>query len=261
MKVLFIGGTGNISVSVSKLAVERGIELYLLNRGLQQVTIPGAKQITADITQPASVQKAMGEQHFDVVVNWIAYREADIERDLALFSGHCNQYIFISSASIYQKPPTSHIITESTPLTNPYWRYSQEKIRCEARLVRAYVEDGFPMTIVRPSHTYDRRFPIAVGNWASYVIPKRILEGKPIIVHGDGSSLWTLTHAEDFARGFVGLMGHPQSIGHAIQITSDFVLNWNQIHEQIGDALGVKPKLVHIPSEFIAEVDPDTGAG
>src|SRR5262249_24562974 len=219
------------------------------------------KHINADITQVDAVQQAISGLHFDVVVNWIAYHEADIERDLALFGGHCDQYSFISSASVYQKPPTYPIITESTPLANPYWRYSQEKIRCEARLQRAYLEDGFPMTIVRPSHTYDTRFPIGVGNWASYVIPKRMLEGKPIVVHGDGTSLWTVTHAEDFARGFVGLLGHPQAIGHAFQITSDFVLNWNQIYEQIGAALGVKPKLVHMPSEFIAEVDPDTGAG
>src|SRR5712692_631431 len=261
MKVLFIGGTGNISVSVSNLAVERGLDLFLLNRGREPVTINGAQTLLADITQPAQVQQALGDQRFDVVVNWIAYREPDIERDLNLFRNKCSQYIFISSASAYQKPLTHPVITESTPLANPHWQYSRNKIACEERLMRAYREEGFPITIVRPSHTYDTRFPIGVGNWASYVIAKRMLEGKPIVVHGDGTSLWTLTHAEDFARGFVGLLGHPQTIGHAIHITSDFLLNWNQIHEQIGDALGVKPKLVHIPSEFIASVDPDTGAG
>jgi nucleoside-diphosphate-sugar epimerase len=261
MKVLFIGGTGNISLSVSKLVVERGVDLYLLNRGRQPVVIEGTKTLHADITRPSQVREAIAGQHFDVVVNWIAYHESDIERDLALFGENCGQYIFISSASAYQKPVTYPIITESTPLANPYWQYSRDKIACEERLMRAYREQGFPMTIVRPSHTYDMRFPIGVGNWASYVIPKRMLEGKPIIVHGDGTSLWTLTHCEDFARGFVGLLGHPQAIGQTFQITSDFVLTWNQVYEQIGDALGVKPTLVHIPSDFIAKVDPDTGAG
>ncbi len=261
MKVLFIGGTGNISVSVSRLAVTRGMDLVLLNRGRQAVTIEGAKTVLADINQPDRVREALGDQHFDGVVNWIAYRESDIERDLALFRGRCGQYIFISSASVYQKPPSYPVITESTPLANPYWQYSCDKIACEERLMRAYRDEGFPVTIVRPSHTYDTRFPISVGNWASYVIPQRMVDGKPVVVQGDGTSLWTLTHAEDFARGFVGLLGHPQAIGHAVHITSDFVLTWNQIYEQLGAALGVKPTLVHIPSEFITSVDPETGAG
>lgn len=261
MKVLFIGGTGNISVSVSRLAVQQGVDLYLLNRGKQGITIEGAYTRQADITQPAQVEAALGDHNFDVVVNWIAYTGADIERDLERFRGRCGQYIFISSASAYQKPLTYPLITESTPLANPYWGYSRDKIQCEERLLRAYREEGFPVSIVRPSHTYDTRIPIAVGNWASYVIPKRMLEGKPIIVHGDGTSLWTLTHTDDFARGFVGLLGHPQAIGHAFHITSDFVLTWNQIYEQVGAALGVNPDLVHISSEFIAEIDPGTGAG
>lgn len=261
MKILFIGGTGNISVSVSNLAVERGYALTLLNRGQQQVVIDGASTITADITRPEQVKSALAGQRFDVVVNWIAFTEQDVERDLALFGGQCDQYIFISSASAYQKPLTHPIVTESTPLANPHWQYSRNKIACEERLMRAYREDGFPATIVRPSHTYDNRIPIAVGNWASYLIPQRMLDGKPIIVHGDGTSLWTLTHSEDFALGFVGLLGHPQAIGHAFHITSDFLLTWNQIYEQIGDALGVTPQLVHMPSEFIAQVDPNTGAG
>jgi nucleoside-diphosphate-sugar epimerase len=261
MKVLFIGGTGNISVSVSKLAIERNFDLYLLNRGLQSVTIEGATTITADITQPSQVQAALGDQHFDVIVNWIAFHENDIERDLNLFRGKCNQYIFISSASAYQKPLTHPIITESTPLANPYWEYSRNKISCEERLLRAYREEGFPMTIVRPSHTYDTGIPVAIGGRAKYLIPQRILEGKPVIVHGDGTSLWTLTHSQDFAKGFVGLLGHPQAIGHAFHITSDFLLTWNQIYEQIGDALGVKPNIVHMPSEFIDKIDPNIGAG
>jgi nucleoside-diphosphate-sugar epimerase len=261
MKVLFIGGTGNISVAVSKLAVARGIELYLLNRGQQGVTIEGAQTITADIRQPDQVRAALGKHRFDAVVNWIAYVEPDTERDLTLFGGRCGQYIFISSASVYQKPVTHPIITESTPLANPHWQYSRNKIACEERLMRAYREEGFPITIVRPSHTYDKHIPISVGNWASYQIPKRMLAGQPVIVHGDGTSLWTLTHSEDFAKGFVGLLGHPQAIGHAFNITSDFVLTWDQIYEQIGAALGVQPHIAHIPSEFIAQVDPASGPG
>lgn len=261
MKVLFIGGTGNISIEVSKLAVKREFDLYLLNRGRQPVQIEGAKSIVGDINQVEDVKAALADHHFDVVVNWIAYHEHEVERDLDLFRGRCGQYIFISTASAYQKPPTHPIVTESTPLKNPYWQYSRNKIACEERLVKAYREEDFPITIVRPSHTYDKRIPIAVGNWASYVVPQRMLEGKPVIVHGDGTSLWTLTHSEDFAKGFVGLMGLPASIGHDFTITSDYYLTWNQIHEQIGDALGVKPNLIHIPSDFIATIDPGTGAG
>ena len=230
MKVLFIGGTGTISVSVSKLAVARGIDLTLLNRGKRGITIDGAKTITADITQTDQIEALLGDQHFDSIVNWIAFHEAEVERDIALFREHTNQYIFISSASAYQKPVTDYVITESTPLANPYWNYSREKIACEERLMRAYREEGFPMTIVRPSHTYDKRLPLAVGS-SSYVVPQRMLDGKPVIIHGDGTSLWVLTHSEDFAKGFVGLLGHPQTIGQAFQITSDFVLTWNQIYE------------------------------
>lgn len=261
MKVLFIGGTGNISVAVSRLLVQRGEELYLLNRGTQPHSIDGAHSLIADINNPDQVNAALGNHHFDVVVNWIAYHIDEVERDIALFRGRCNQYIFIGTASSYQKPPTHPIITESTPLINPFWRYSQNKIDCEERLVRAYREESFPITLVRPSHTYDTRIPVAVGNWASYLIPQRMIEGKPVIVHGDGTSLWTLTHSDDFAKGFVGLVGNPHTIGHDFHITSDFVLTWNQVYEQIGDALGVKPKIVHIPSDFINQIDPQTGAG
>jgi nucleoside-diphosphate-sugar epimerase len=261
MKVLFIGGTGNISTSVSRLAIERGFDLFLLNRGRQGITVPRATTLIADITLPAQVEAVLAGHTFDVVVDWIAYAPADVERDLALFRGKCRQYIFISSASAYQKPLSHYLITESTPLANPYWQYSRDKIACEERLMQAHRQEAFPVTVVRPSHTYDTRIPIAVGNWASYVIPHRMLDGKPIIVHGDGTSLWTLTHAEDFARGFVGLLGNPLAVGHAVHITSDFVLTWNQIYEQIGVALGVEPHLVHIPSTFIAQVDPGTGAG
>lgn len=261
MKVLFIGGTGNISVSVSKLAVALGIDLYLLNRGTQGVTIPGAKTLTADINDVAAVERILAEHHFDSVVNWIVFTEDQLERDIKLFSGRCGQYTFISSASVYQKPPVYPYITEATAAANPYWQYSRNKIACEDRLMREFRENSFPMTIVRPSHTYDNRIPIAVGNWASYVVPERILAGKPIIVHGDGASLWTLTHSEDFAKGFVGLLAHPQAIGQTFHITSDYLLTWDQITEQIGDALGAKPKIVHIPTDFIAQHDPDGAQG
>ena len=193
MKVLFIGGTGNISTSVSSLAVERGIDLYLLNRGQHKVALEGVKHIPGDINRPAQVHSALKGQQFDAVVNWIAFNADDIERDIALFEGRTRQYVFISSASAYQKPPTHPVITESTPLYNPFWAYSQNKIRCEERLAQAYRERGFPMTIVRPSLTYDTTFPIAIGGWGCYTLADRLLKGQEIIVHGDGSSLWTVT--------------------------------------------------------------------
>jgi nucleoside-diphosphate-sugar epimerase len=261
VKVLFIGGTGNISASVSRLAIKKGVDLYLLNRGQRQVEIAGAHTIISDIHQPEAVRRALEGLHFDTVVNWIAFTADDIERDIALFEGQTKQYIFISSASAYQKPLTHPIITESTPLNNPFWEYSQNKIRCEERLLAAYRATGFPITIVRPSHTYDDRFPIAIGGWGGYTLANRIINGRPIIVHGDGSSLWVVTHAADFAKGFVGLLGHPQAIGHAFHITSDEILTWNQIYGIIADALGAEADIVHIPSDFIAEIDPPLGAG
>ncbi len=261
MKVLFIGGTGFISTAVSRLAVERGIELYHLNRGQHAAQVAGVKSLTADIHQPESVRAALEGQQFDVVVDWIAYKPEDIERDLGLFSGQVKQFIFISSASAYQKPPNVPIITESTPLYNPYWDYSHNKIACEDRLIEAYRQHGFPVTIVRPSLTYDFQFPIAIGGWGCYTLADRMKKGLPIIVHGDGTSLWVVTHAEDFGRGFLGLVGNPQAIGHAFHITSDEVLTWNQIYETIADGLGVKANMVHIASDFIAEVAPNLGSG
>ncbi len=261
MKVLFIGGTGFISSAVSRLAVARGIELYHLNRGQRGTVIPGVRNIVADIHQPGQAEAALGGQTFDVVVDWIAFTVEDIERDLALFTGRVKQFIFISSASAYQKPPSHPIITESTPLYNPHWLYSRNKIACEERLMRAWREDGFPITVVRPSLTYDTNLPVAIGGWDSYTLIDRIKTGRPLIVHGDGASLWVVTHSDDFARGFVGLLGHSQAIGHAFHITTDEVLTWNQIYETIADAVGVKAKLVHIPSDFIVGVAPDLGAG
>lgn len=256
MKILFIGGTGNISTAVSRLAVEKGHELYLLNRGHRDVDLPGAHSLVADINDPAAVEKALEGHTFDCVVNWIAFKPAEIERDLRLFSGLTGQYIFISSASAYQKPPTIPFIREDTPLVNPFWDYSRDKIACEDRLMQAHRESGFPVTIVRPSLTYDTVWPVAIGSWDDFTLIDRIRRGGKIIVHGDGTSLWTVTHADDFAKGFVPLMGHPQALGQAFHITSDEVLTWNQIYTIVAEAAGAEPKLVHIPSDFIAAIDP-----
>src|SRR5215467_14675681 len=229
MTILFIGGTGVISTACTALAVERGMEVTLLRRGERYAPVPnGVKTITADINHPSLAQK-LGSLKFDAVVDFIAFTPADIERDLALFRGRTRQFIFISSASAYQKPATSYLITESTPLANPYWDYSRNKIACEERLMRAYREEGFPATIVRPSLTYDWNLPIAIGGWGCYTLADRLKKGRPIIVHGDGSSLWVVTHAEDFGRGFVGLIGNWQALGHAFHITGDEVLTWDQL--------------------------------
>jgi nucleoside-diphosphate-sugar epimerase len=253
MKVLFIGGTGNISTSVSKLAVAKGMDIYLLNRGNRQ-SIPGTKSIIGDITTDTTHDLLKSEK-WDVVVNWIAFLESDVKRDIELFSEKTGQYVFISSASAYQKPLAHPVVTESTPVANPFWEYSRNKIDCEERLIHEYRKNGFPVTIVRPSHTYDTLIPVAIGGWEEYNIIERLKQGRKIIVHGDGTSLWTLTHSEDFAKGFIGLLGHQQAIGHTFHITSDEVLNWNQIYEAVADAAGVKPNIIHIPSDFIARYD------
>lgn len=251
MKVLFIGGTGNISTSVSKLCIEKGIDLYLLNRGIRENTIEKAKVIYGDINNFVQIKDALKDHQWDAVVNWIAFNEKDVERDIELFRNKTKQYIFISSASAYQKPPLSPFITESTPLKNPYWDYSRNKIACEERLNKAYREEDFPITIVRPSLTYDTVIPAAIGGWNEYTIIDRMKKGEKIIVHGDGTSLWVVTHAEDFAKGFVGLLGNIHAIGNAFHITTDEVLTWNQIYEIIADAAGIEPNIIHIPSDFI----------
>jgi nucleoside-diphosphate-sugar epimerase len=256
MKALFIGGSGFISTAVSRLAVAKGIELFWLNRGQRKAEAPGVQHLIADVHQPDQARRVLNGHQFDVVVDWIAFTEDDIERDLALFRGRAGQFFFISSASAYQKPPRFPIITESTPLYNPVWKYAQDKIACELRLLRAYREEAFPATIVRPSLTYEPNFPIAIGGWDSYTLIDRLKNGRPIIVHGDGSSLWVVTHSEDFARGFVGLFGNEQAIGQAFHITSDEVLTWNQIYEIMAEAVGVQANMVHIASDFIVRVAP-----
>lgn len=259
MKVLFIGGTGVISQAVSKLAVERGMDLYLFNRGKSRMFIPeGAKLIEGDIRDPRAAAEALKGHEFDVVVDWIAFTPDHVATDLALFRGRTKQYVFISSASAYEKPPRHYLITEETPLSNPYWQYSRDKIACELALMEAYQREAFPVTIVRPSHTYgDTSIPIALSAATPWSIVDRMRRGGKIIVHGDGTSLWTLTHNTDFAAAFVGLLGHPEAIGEAFHITSDEVLTWDRIHLEIGRAAGVEPELIHIPSDFIAERFPE----
>jgi len=252
MKVLFVGGTGNISTAVSKLAVKNGYELYHLNRGKSLIeNIPGVKTLIGDINDEANVSEILNNDSWDVVVNWIVFTPDQIERDFRLFAGKTRQYIFISSASAYQKPLLNSIVTESTPLKNPYWKYSRDKIACEDLLNKYYRENDFPITIVRPSHTYGNYIPSCFGFDHGYTMVNRMLTGKPILVPGTGLTRWTLTHANDFAKGFVGLLGHQDSIGHAFQLTSDEQLTWNQIYNEIGAAVNCTPNLVHIPVDVL----------
>lgn len=263
MKALIIGGTGTISTAVSRLVVDMGWELTLLNRGNKPESIPsGARVIQADIEDTAKVCELIRDLEFDVVADFIAFVPEHIERDITLFSGKTKQYIFISSASAYQKPLSHYRITESTPLANPYWEYSRNKIACEERLMREYREKGFPVTIIRPSHTYgEASIPLSIQGKSSWSVIERMLNGKPVLIHGDGSSLWTLTHSKDFAKAFTGIMGNPAAIGEAIHITSDEVLTWDQIYDRIGMALNVSVRKYHVASDFLAACDPAyTGA-
>ena len=260
MKVLFIGGTGNISEAVSKLTVEKGMELHLLNRGKRNEMVPeGAKLIAGDIRKPQEVADAIKDLHFDTVVDWIAFTPDHTAADLELFSGKTDQYVFISSASAYQKPSSHYLVNESTPLANPFWQYSRDKIACEENLINEYRNTGFPVTIIRPSFTYgNTMIPASLNSWAQpWSLADRMRKGKKIVVHGDGSSFWTMTHNSDFAKGITGLFGNTGSIGHAFNITSDEVLTWNQIYEAIGRAVGVEPDIIHIPSDFIVHMSPD----
>jgi nucleoside-diphosphate-sugar epimerase len=260
MKVLFIGGTGLISSASAELAVARGIELFLLNRGNRANVPAGATSLVADIRDQEAMARTLAGHRFDAVIDWIAFTPEDIERDLALFRGATRQYVFISSASAYQKPVGHYLITEDTPLANPFWLYSRNKIACEERLLRAYRDEGFPATIVRPSLTYgDTQIPMVFNSWQlPYTAVARMREGKPVIVPGDGTSLWTITHNSDFAKGLVGLLGHQQAIGHAFHITSDETLTWDQIYAAVAAAAGVEARIVHIASDFIAACLPDT---
>ena len=259
-KALFIGGTGTISTAITaKLAAEGEWELTLLNRGNRSDAVPeNVKVLKADISDEAAVTALLEGTQWDCVCDFIGFVPAQVERDWRLFKGRTKQYMYISSASAYQKPPTSPFITEGTPMVNPYWEYSRNKIACEAFLMGKFREDGFPVTLIRPSHTYDdRSVPLGVhGDNGSWQVLKRMMEGKPVIIHGDGTSQWTLTHNSDFAKGFVGLMGNPKAIGEVFQITSDDTLTWNQIYETVADALGVPLKAVHVASEFLDEVSP-----
>jgi nucleoside-diphosphate-sugar epimerase len=260
MKVLFIGGTGNISEAVSRLAVEKGIDLYLLNRGNRGALFPeGANYIKGDIRNFTEVSKILQDYQFDVVVDWIAYTPEQVRIDLELFKGKISQYIFISTASIHQKPARNYLISESTPIANPYWPYSQNKIACEELLILENRHHGFPVTIVRPSNTYGvSMIPSSLNCWTRpWTLIDRMRRGKKVIIHGDGTSLWVMTHNTDFAKGFLGLIGNLQTLGHSFIITSDEVLTWNMIYEAMAKAAGAELRAVHIPSEFLAEVVPE----
>lgn len=261
MKILFIGGTGIISSACSSLALARGHKLFLLNRSVsRKIPVPeGATLLPGDVyTEEARFAALLADHHFDAVVDFIAFAVPDVERDRRLFRGRTDQFVFISSASAYQKPVKNYLITEETPLENPYWEYSRNKIACEIRLMQAYREEGFPVTIIRPSHTYGpTQIPFGVSSWMHpWTVIDRMKRGQKVIVPGDGTSLWVLTWNADFAKGLVGLLGNERAIGEAFQITSDEVLSWDQIHLEAYRALGLKPNLIHIPSDLIAMYNP-----
>ena len=259
MKLLIIGGTGTISSAITRQLAASGHDLWLLNRGTRKDEVPASvKQVIVDIDQTDEVLRLIGNEQFDAVCEFIGFLPSQVERDIRLFKGRTRQYVYISSASAYNKPAANHVITEGTTLANPYWEYSRNKIACEELLMRKYRETGFPVTIVRPSHTYcERGVPLSVhGLKGSWQVLKRMMEGKPVLVHGDGSSLWTVTWNEDFAKGFIGLLGNPKAIGEAFQIMSDEQLTWNQIYDCTANALGVTPKLFHVASDFLAATAP-----
>ena len=263
MKALFIGGTGTISMGIIRRLAEDPLwEVYLLNRGSRKNEVPAnIHQITADINDEADVLKKLDGMHFDTVSDFIAFDVQAVERDYRLFKDRTAQYIFISSASAYNKPAAGYVITEGTTLANPYWEYSRNKIACEEFLMKKYREEGFPVTIVRPSHTYDERnVPLGVhGKKGFYQVIRRMQQGKTVIIQGDGSSLWHVTFNSDFAIGYTGLMGNRHAIGEAFQITGDEVLSWDQIYQTIADALGVELKAYHVSSEFLSKADPAYG--
>ena len=254
-----IGGTGTISSAITRQLAAGGHDLWLLNRGNRKNEVPeSVKQVIVDVSDEAEVLRLLGDEQFDAVCEFIGFLPSQVERDIRLFSGRSRQYVYISSASAYNKPAASHVITEGTTLANPHWEYSRNKIACEELLMKEYREKGFPVTIVRPSHTYcERGVPVSVhGLKGSWQVLKRMMEGKPVIIQGDGSSLWTLTWNEDFARGFIGLLGNPKAIGEAFQIMSDEQLTWNQIYQCVGNALGVTPHIYHVASDFLVATSP-----
>lgn len=260
MKVLFIGGTGTISAAISKLLIKNGTDLYIINRGNRNDILgtKGVTYITCDIYNEEEVGRLIQDLSFDVVADFIAFDTSALERDYRLFKDKTKQFIFISSASAYQKPLGDYRITEGTPLSNPYWEYSRNKISCEDYLMKMYREEGFPVTIIRPSHTYDNNsIPLGVhGDKGSWQVVKRMMEGKQVIIHGDGTSLWTMTSNKDFANAFTGLLGNIHTIGQAVQITSDESLTWNQIYSSIASVLNVELKPYYVPSDFLDAVGP-----
>ena len=259
MRILLIGGTGTISSAITRQLAAEGHDLWLLNRGNRKDEVPAnVKQVICDINDEPEVLRQIGDTMFDAVCEFIGFLPSQVERDIRLFRGRTRQYVYISSASAYNKPARSHVITEGTALANPYWQYSRDKIACEALLMKEYRENGFPATIVRPSHTYcERGVPVSVhGPKGSWQVLKRMMEGKQVLVHGDGSSLWTLTWNEDFARGFIGLLGNPKAIGEPFQIMSDEQLTWNQVYQCVANALGVEFKPYYVSSEFLAATSP-----
>ena len=259
MKILMIGGTGTISSAITRQLAESGHDLWLLNRGNRRNEVPsGVTQVIADIDDTAEVLRQIGDEQFDAVCEFIGFVPEQVQRDIRLFTGRTRQYVYISSASAYNKPAASHVITEGTTLANPHWEYSRNKIACEELLMKAYRDDAFPVTIVRPSHTYcERSVPVSVhGPKGSWQVLKRMLDGKPVIIQGDGSSLWTLTWNEDFARGFIGLLGNPKTIGEAFQIMSDEQLSWTQVYQCVANALGVELKPYYVSSAFLAKAAP-----
>jgi nucleoside-diphosphate-sugar epimerase len=260
MKILFIGGTGTISTAISKQLIEMKEDLYILNRGSRNTVLgsEGVTYLTCDINDEPTVSKLLEDKDFDVVADFIAFEPSAIERDYRLFKGKTKQYIFISSASAYKKPLSDYRITEGVTLSNPYWQYSRDKIACEEVLLKLYREENFPITIIRPSHTYsDQSIPLGVhGDNGSWQVAKRLLEGKKVIIHGDGTSLWTMTSNKDFAKAFIGLLGNIHAIGEAVQITSDESLTWNQIYQSIADALNVELKPYYVSSDFLDAVGP-----
>lgn len=257
MKILIIGGTGTISTAISRRLADSGHDLYIINRGNASHRLQSnVKLIQADINDEKAVSESIGSMEFDAVCDFIGFVQPQLERDFRLFGGRTKQFVYISSASAYNKLPSDYIITEGTSLANPFWEYSRNKIQCEEYLMKMYREQGFPVTIVRPSHTYcETSVPLGVhGKKGSWQVIKRMLDGKPVLIHGDGTSLWTMTDSRDFAEGFIGLLGNPHAIGEAFQITSDETLTWNQIYKVIADCLGVEFKPYHVSSEFLAAV-------